>query len=459
MSDKRYVVVGGGISGLAAAYALRKRHSQAEILLMEAQDHLGGVIHTDRHDGYVIEAGPDSILRRKPEAVALAEEVGLASIGTNPGAHGAYIYHRGRFYDIPPGVQSGVPTDVWALVQSGLLSWPGKLRAGFDFFLPRISRPNDDIALGRFLRYRFGDEVVDRLAAPMLSGIYAGNIDQMSMEATFPHFKDLEAKHRSIVQGARHTRPTPQPGGGPRPSMFATFAGGLQSYIEALSKSLDNVDQRCHTPVVSLGPSSDHGVEVVTEQETLVADGVILAIPAFAAAKLLSTNARMVSHVLEAVTYANLAVIGAVYKESESVIPEDKTGFLVPRGEGFQMTACTYVSSKWHYPNVPGGAVIRSYYGRAGEDILAMNDTELLALYRREMKDLLPKLGDPDYIAVFRRPRAIPQYQVGHLRKMAAAVQQLRTNSPRIALAGSYIDGVGIPDCVRRAITAAEQMA
>ena len=458
MSDKRYVVVGGGISGLAAAYALRKRHPQAEILLLEAQGRLGGVIHTDRHDGYVIEAGPDSILRRKPEAVALAEDVGLTPIGTNPGAHGAYIYHRGRFYDIPPGVQSGVPTDVWALVQSGLLSWPGKLRAGFDFFLPRISRPNDDIALGRFLRYRFGDEVVDRLAAPMLSGIYAGNIDQMSMEATFPHFKDLEAKHRSVVLGARQTRPAPSPGQKPRPSMFATFAGGLQSYIEALSKALSNVDQRCHTSVVSLGPSSDQGVEVVTEQETIIADGVILAVPAFAAAQLLSANARMVSHVLEAITYANLAVIGALYKESASAIPEDKTGFLVPRGEGFQMTACTYVSSKWHYPDAPDGVVIRSYYGRSGEDILAMKDSDLLSLYRREMHDMLPKLGEPDYLAVFRQPRAIPQYQVGHLRKISAAVQQLRTDCPRIALAGSYIDGVGIPDCVRRAYTAADQM-
>ncbi len=457
MSTKRYVVVGGGISGLSACYALRAKHPAAEIVLLEAQNRMGGVIQTDRHGGYVLEGGPDSILRRKPQAVQLAQAVGLNPIGTNPGARGAYIYQRGRFFDIPPGVQSGIPTDVWALIQSGLLSWSGKARASFDFFLPRITQPDEDIALGRFLRYRFGDEVVERLAAPMLSGIYAGDIDQMSMEATFPHFKELEQTYRSIVQGARRTRPPASPGAGPRPSLFATFAGGLQSYIDALTASLEDVDLRVNTPVIEVVPAQAGLAEVVTGSETFVADGVVIAVPANQAAILLYRTARMVANVVGAVSYANLAVIGAVY-DGSSEVPSDKTGFLVPRNEGLRMTACTYVSSKWHYPDVPAGTVLRAYYGRAGEDVLTLGEQDLAALYVKEMHQVLPRLGMPAYLKVFRQPQAIPQYQVGHLRKMGAAIQQLRTDCPHVALAGSYVDGVGIPDCVRRAYAAVDQL-
>lgn len=455
MKSRPYVVVGGGISGLVAAYTLREQHPTQDVVLLEASHRVGGKIATDRTYGFILEGGPDSILRRKPEAVELAEALGLKAIGTNPGARGAFIYYRKKFFPIPAGVQAGIPTDIKALLRSGLLSWSGKFRASGDFFLPRISRPDQDMALGRFLRYRFGDEVVDRLAAPMLSGIYAGDIDQMSLEATFPQFKDLEGETKSLVLGSRKRQRLAKPHGG---SIFASFAGGLESLIEALVTALSTVEIRYGAEVTRLERVVD-GVRVTIGDDVILGQGVVLATPAFTASALIQHQSPMVAHVLEGIHYPDLAVIGAVYKPGDIEIPDHKTGFLVPTQPEMRMTAATYVSSKWHYPGVPEGQVVRAFYGRAGEDILTLSDDELLELYNQEMSRIFPGLGKPMYRRVFPHPRAIPQYQVGHMRKMAAALVQMRQEWPEVVLAGAYINGVGIPDCVLRARQAVLELA
>ncbi len=455
MKSAPYVVVGGGISGLVAAYTLAEQYPTRDIVLLEASHRLGGKIVTDRTQGFVLEGGPDSILRRKPEAMELADALGLKTIGTNPGARGAYIYYHKKFFPIPPGVQAGIPTDIKALLRSRLLSWSGKFRAAGDFFLPRISQPDQDMALGRFLRYRFGDEVVDRLAAPMLSGIYAGDIDQMSLEATFPQLKDLEGTTKSLILGSRQRQRFAKSQTG---SVFASFAGGLESLTEALAASLSAVEIRYGAEVTRLEARAD-GVRVTTADEIIVAQGVVLATPAFAASALIQQRSPMVAHALNDIQYPDLAVIGAVYAPGTIEVPDHKTGFLVPAQPGIRMTAATYVSSKWHYPGVPEGSVVRAFYGRAGEDILTQSDDELLDLYEWEMSRIFPKMAKPVYRRVFRHPRGIPQYQVGHMRKMAAALTQLHQEWPEVVLAGAYIDGVGIPDCVRRARHAVLELA
>ncbi len=452
--NRPYVVVGGGISGLAAAHALMDKFPKSEVVLLEASHRVGGKILTDRSHGYVLEGGPDSILRRKPEAMDLSQQVGLTPLGTNPSARGAFIYYRQKFFPIPAGVQAGIPTDIKALLASRLLSWPGKFRAGFDFFLPAMTKPDQDVALGRFLRYRFGDEVVDRLAAPMLSGIYAGDIDQMSMEATFPQFKQLEREGRSVVlESRRRQRPrTPNP-----ESLFVSFPGGLESLIEALVAYMTRVELRYQTPVDRLEPTAD-GVRVMIGNQQIEAQGVVLAVPAFEAGRMIQEMSPMTANVLEEITYPNLAVIGAVYAPGSIPIPDHKTGFLVPHQPGMRMTAATYVSSKWHYPGVPDGHVVRAFYGRSGEDVLKLSDNELLDLYHREIASTFPGVDGPLYQRVFRHTRAIPQYQVGHVRKMQAVLSQMRHESPQVALAGAYVEGVGIPDCVRRARQAVQEL-
>lgn len=448
MKSGPYVVVGGGISGLVAAYTLREQDPTRDIVLLEASHRVGGKIVTDRSKGYVLEGGPDSILRRKPEAVELAVALGLTPIGTNPESRGAFIYYQKKFFPIPAGIQAGIPTDIKALLKSRLLSWSGKFRAAGDFVLPRISQPDQDMALGRFLRYRFGDEVVDRLAAPMLSGIYAGNIDQMSLEATFPQFKDLEREAKSLVLGSRKRQRAAKPQGG---SIFASFAGGLESLTEALAAAMStSIEIRYGSHVSRLEAAVD-GVRVTAGDDVILARGVVLATPAFTASTLIGHQSPMVAHVLSEIHYPDLAVVGAVYPPGAIEVPDHKTGFLVPAQPGMRMTAATYVSSKWHYPGVPEGQVVRAFYGRAGEDILTLSDDQLLELYDQEMSRIFPQLGTPLYRKVFRHPQGIPQYQVGHVRKMAAALTQLRQEWPEVVLAGAYINGVGIPDCVRRA--------
>lgn len=456
MTNGRYVVVGGGISGLSAAHALGDKFPDAEIVLLEARARIGGKIITDRTGGYVLEGGPDSILRRKPEAIDLATGLGLTPIGTNPGTRGAFIYYHGRFFPIPVGIQAGIPTDIKALLKSRLLSWSGKFRASLDFVLPRITDRDQDMALGRFLRYRFGDEVVDRLAAPMLSGIYAGDIDQMSLEATFPQFKDLERDSRSVVLGSRRRQRLAKPST-TSGSLFASFPRGLESLTETLAEAMTSVEIRYNAPVDRL-ESQDNIVQVRLGDVTIEADGVVLAVPAFVAASLIQDVSPMVAHVLREIAYPNLAVVGAIYAPDAINVPDHKTGFLVPRQPKIQMTAGTYVSSKWHYPGVPEGKVIRAFYGHAGDDILRLSDQELSDLYHQEMSTIFPKIGKPFYQRVFRHPSAIPQYQVGHVRKMQAALTQMRQDWPRVVLAGAYIDGVGIPDCVRRARLAVEEL-
>jgi oxygen-dependent protoporphyrinogen oxidase len=458
---RRVAVIGGGISGLAAAYRIVKESSESvELTLFEAGERLGGVIDTDISQGVVLEGGPDSVLRRKPEALDLIRELGLEDrvIGPNPAVRGSYIFHRGHFHDIPLGVGTGIPTRFDTLWASELLSLGEKMRLWGDTVLPRhIS--GDDTSLGALLRYRFGNGYVDRIAAPMLAGIYAGDINQLSCAATAPQLLAYQSQGRSLVHEYNAANPRPTTPAGAPPPIFSTLASGLGAIIQALQAAVSRQSRVVlHAPVTRVAAVDGRFEVTVADDATEVFSDVIAAVPAHGASAILKFLDPKTRQLLADIPYADLAVVGAAYRPQSITRPLDRTGFLVPRGEGVEMTAGTWVQSKWAYPNPAGLVPVRGFYGRAGQGgLLSRSDAEMLAVFRREMGYIMGVTDQPVYARVFRAPQAMPQYVVGHLSRMAA-VRQALAAWPHFALTGSYFDGVGVPDCIRHANEAARRL-
>lgn len=456
-SAPRVVIVGGGITGLAAAWRLEPwaRAGAIEVELWEASERLGGAIRSHRQGGWVVEGGPDSLLRRKPQAERLCQELGLGDelIGTHPAHRGSYIYHRHRLYPIPVGLEAGIPTRLGPLVRNPLLSPWGKIRAAADLIRPGL-RPEEDIALGVLLSHRFGREVVERLAEPLLSGIYAGDLWTMSTAATFPHFLTWARQSRSLLwaagkaRGRRSTAPGAE-------SPFVTLASGLQTLVERLTEQLSAtlvVRGRLATEVVHRSYRFRVCGADGSEAE---AEAVVLATPAWASAPILAKAYPQAAQALGAIPYTNLAVVGLVYDQSAVPRALDRTGFLVPRGEGLAITACTWVSAKWAYPQPSSQAVFRVFLGRADTDVLAQADGRLLEQALTDLEVVMGRFSAPPlWSKVFRLERGLPQYLVGHRARVQAARQGVN-RTPGLFLAGAALDGVGIPDCIRQGEEAA----
>lgn len=460
MRVKRVAILGGGISGLTVAHRLEPyaRAGDLEVHLIEARGRLGGVIQTDTGHGAILEGGPDSLLRRKPAAEKLCRDLGLEDdlIGLNPAVRGSYIFHRGRLHPIPAGVQAGVPTQLTALWRSPLLSSGGKLRVLVDLFL-RPSRSTDDRGLGEMLTRHFGREVVDRLAEPMLAGIYAGEARHLSTRASFPHLLEMEARHGSLI--AAYRRRSAGPPSEARGSPFLTLSGGMETLIRALSDELTATAVHRDIAAVSARPAKGQGWEVTFDRgQVWTADAVVAALPAHASATLVASAAPGLADLLRAIPYADLAVVGLLYDPAAVTRRLDRTGFLVPRGENLAMTACTWVASKWGTV-APGGVPLRVFFGRAGgEDVTGWDDDRFRDTVRRELRATMGIATDPRHVVIFRWPKAMPQYLVGHVDRVAALRQGLQV-LPGLYLAGSYLEGVGVPDCIRLGEAVAESVA
>lgn len=451
MRVKRVAILGGGISGLTVAHRLEPyaRAGDLEVHLIEARDRLGGVIQTDTSHGAVLEGGPDSLLRRKPAAEKLCRELGLDDdlIGLNPAVRGSYIFHRGRLHPIPAGVEVGVPTRLSALWQSPLLSWRGKVRALGDLLM-RPGKPTADRGLGELLARHFGREVVDLLAEPMLAGIYAGDARRLSTRASFPQLLEMEARHGSLIAAYRR-RGAARPSAGAGGSPFLTLSGGMETLVQALADRLRATAVHLGIRAVSARPAKDQGWEVTFDRgQVWTADAVVSALPAYAASALLGAGSSRLADLLRPIPYADLAVVGLLYDPADIPRRLDRTGFLVPRREGLEMTACTWVASKWG-TMAPGGVPLRVFFGRAGgEDVTRWDDGRFEDTVRRELRVTMNVAAAPRYVAVFRWPEAMPQYLVGHVERVGAVRQELK-GLPGLYLAGSAFDGVGVPDCIR----------
>jgi len=440
------VVVGGGIAGLTAALALRERGR--DVLLLEGGPRLGGVIRTEAIDGFVVDAGPDAILAQKPEGLALCNALGLAGrvIPTRPQAHTVLVLHRGRLHPLPEGMALAVPTRVLPFVRSGLFSWPGKLRMSLDVVLPRRADDGDDESIAAFLRRRFGAEAVARIGEPLMAGIHAGDPERLSMRATFPRLVELERRHGSLIRALWASRPR-GPAAAARPA-FYSLAGGLEELVDAIARRLTPASVRLGARVDRLARRD--GVLSVTLRggDTITARAVIAAVPAWAAAPLVSTLSAEAASILQAIPFASSATVALGYRREDVAHPLDAHGLLIPRGEGLRACACTFASAKFAGRAAEGQVLLRAFLGGVRDPgVLDLDDSELAALVRRELGPVLGLRGTAVMERVYRWPRSTPQMGIGHLDRIAR-LDAIVGGLPGLFLTGAGLHGAGLPDSI-----------
>ncbi len=458
----RIAVVGGGIAGLAAAHRLvelsRGRRQPIELQLFEAGARLGGTIATECADGFVIESGPDSFLSEKPAALRLCERLGITErlIGTREEFRRTYVAHAGRLHPLPDGFLLLAPTQFWPLVTTPLFTWRGKLRMALDLVLPRGPRRADE-SLTAFVTRRLGREALDRVAQPLVGGIYTADPDRLSLAATMPRFLEMESEQRSVIlamwrqqrRAARGARAT----SGARWSLFVSFDHGMQSLVDEIAKRLPEGVVRLGAPVRSLQRTAT-GAWCLGGNDEYRA--VVLATPAHVSAQLVSGTDTDLAAELRDIPYASSATVTLAYRREEIPHPLDGFGFVVPAIERRAIVACTFSSLKY-----PGRApaefvLLRCFLGGTLQpQLVEQDDAAMAASVRRELAELLGVRAEPVLIRTARHPRAMPQYQVGHLDRLARIERRLDA-LPGLYLAGSAYRGVGIPDCVRSGEEAAE---
>jgi len=432
-------IVGGGIAGLAAAYELRAR--TLSVRVFEASARPGGVITTDRLDGWVIDAGPDSLLVQKPAAVALCRELGIANrLVSTLTPRTAFVVRDGHLHGISEGSFLGFPITVGALARSRLFSLAGKARMAGEVLVPRANGTADE-SIASFVRRRFGNEAVDYLADPLLAGIHAGDAERLSMRALFPRLVEAERQSGSVIRALRRLRVRPSPEGA-----FVSLPGGTRELVDTLTAMLPAgtvLTRSCITSVERRDTFLVHSSDGPAR-----ARAVILAVPAYVAGSLLQAINAPLADACASVPYASTATVAFGFRREQVAHPLRGTGFVVPRTEGLALLAGTWVSSKWPGRAPEGHVLIRGFLG-GGRDPrrLEADDGELIATARRELSDILGISGDPVLTRLYRWTRQSPQYEVGHLDRVAAIERSLRS-LPGLFVAGSGFRSIGIPDCI-----------
>lgn len=455
-------IIGGGIAGLSAALALGKRG--VAFVLLEEAGRFGGVIRSEREDGFVLEAGPDAILAQKPEGLALCRELGLGDrlVPTNPDQRAVYVLRRGRLHALPEGMALAVPTRIGPFLRSRLFSWPGKLRMGLDLVIPGRKDGGDE-SIASFLRRRFGEEAVERLGEPLLAGIHAGDPERLSIRATFPRFAELEERHGSLIRGMWAARPPSPPGTGPPPSAFYSLPGGLAELAEALVARLPSSSLRPSAPVRWLERTGRGFVLGLDGVERVQARVVIVAVPARKAAPLIEPLLPEAGRVVAGIPFASSATVLLGYRREDVGHPLDGYGLVVPKTEGLRCSALSFVSTKFPGRAPEGYVLLRGFLGGTRDPrVLAEDDAALVGIVRREMGAVLDLRGSPVLARVFRWPAATPQMEVGHLDRIAAVDRQVET-VPGLFLTGAGLRTTGIPDGIadgtRTASAAADFLA
>jgi oxygen-dependent protoporphyrinogen oxidase len=433
-------------------------------VLLEARDRLGGTIETERADGFLLEAGPDSFISEKPWALDLCMRIGIGDrlLRTDDRHRRVYVWFGGRLHPLPDGFQLLAPTRLGPFVGSGLFSWPGKLRMSLEVALPRGGgfRPralDPDESLGSFVRRRLGAEALERVAQPLVAGIYTADPDELSLAATMPRFLEMERRHRSVILSLwRAARRLPRPAAsGARWSLFMTLKDGMGELVEALGARLPAGAVRLERRVTGIERAGDGWRLATAAGEAMIADRVILATEAGVASRLLRYVDPAVSALLADIPYASSATVSVGYRRADIPHPLDGFGFVVPRVEGRGILACTFASVKYPGRAPEGMVLLRCFLGGAlDERVLEKGDDDLLAVARSELGEALGVRAEPVLARVRRWPFAMPQYRVGHLDRVAA-IGRVMEGVPGLGLAGGGYRGVGIPDCVRSGEVAA----
>ncbi len=471
-APRTVVIVGGGIAGLATAFALQEQAAAAGLPLrctvLEAGASWGGKIVTHRVGDLVTEAGPDSFLSQKPAGLELCAKLGLTDqvINTNETGKKAFVLSRGRLHELPEGLVTFVPKELGPFLRSGLLSWPALLRMGLDVVLPR-GRQRGDESLAAFFRRRFGREAFDRVLEPLMAGIYAGDAEQMSLKATFPRFFELEQRHGSIIRGmmAARRQAGGRPTTGPRRTMFVSLKNGLGDLVAALTTRLtqQGIALRLGAGVEALRVRSHQLGRwmydlILHDGSAVSCESLVLATPAYVSAELLRPLTPIAGGLLEMIPYASTATVAMAFSAAEVGRAVEGFGFIVPRAEGRDLIAATWTSLKWPYRAPPDQVLVRCYVGGVGrEAILQQDDDQLITTVRAELSAICGITVRPMYAEVNRWWKAMPQYTIGHLDRL----QQLEAALSRyggLVLTGAGYRGVGIPDCIRDGAVAAERV-
>lgn len=461
-SRPRIAIVGGGITGLAAAHRLfelsRDQKQPLDFRLFEASDRLGGVIHSEVRDGFTFEHGPDSFLSEKTAALELCGRLGISGriIGTQEEFRRTYVAFAGELHPLPEGFSLMAPMRMAPLATSRLFTTRGKLRMALDLVLP--SRPRDDESLASFVRRRLGRQALERVAQPLVGGIYTADPDALSLAATMPRFLDFEREHGSVIRGLRaeaRASAATRSASGARWSLFLSFDGGLQTLVEALRQRLPQVCLQLGHPLRSLRRRAAGGWQIDGGEEF---DGVILAVPAPRAGAALRALDPALAADLEAVRYASSAVVNLAYPRELIPHPLDGFGFVVPHVEGRRIIACSFSSLKYARRAPAGYAMLRAFVGGALSARLAeLDDGEMIAAVRGELAELLGVTAEPHFSVLSRYPESMPQYELGHLARIERIEQRVERHGT-LRLAGNGYRGVGIPDCIAGGERAAESL-
>lgn len=456
---KRIAIVGGGIAGLSAAYYLEKERQQQrtalEWVLFEKSGRLGGVIQTEYRDGFVLEAGPDSFLSVKPEAAELCRELGIGGeiIFSNDSQRKTYIVVKGRLIAIPDGLQFMVPTRLLPLMASPLFSLGTKMRAVREYFAAAGNcGQKEDESVGDFVRRHFGQEMVDRVAEPLLAGVYGGNADTLSMRAVLPRFVEMEQREGSLVHAALKARKSAVAESSP--SLFTSLRRGMQQMVDALVAALPPAAIRVRQPVTALGRMSEQW-QVASSAGRENFDAVFMALPAPQAALLLGDLTPQAAAQLKTIQYTSSAAILLAYEQAD--LPPG-FGFLIPASESKKMLACTFVHKKFLNRAPDGAALLRCFFSSSRlPELEKYRDEELAEFALSELKEVLRLDLKPKFTSIFRWSYSLPQYETGHLERTAEIEAQLKGLSD-LHLIGNSLHGIGVPDCIRSARLAVDKL-
>ncbi len=465
---KRVVIVGAGMTGLACAWA--RRREDVEVIVLEAGSRVGGNIRTIHEGGFVMDAGPDAWIATKPEASALARAVGLEEeiIGTRPDNRRVYVAHGNRLHAMPEGVVLGVPTRIGPMVTTRLFSLRGKARMGLEPLIPR-RRGTEEESVAGFITRRLGREAVERLAGPLLGGIFAGDAERISVDAAFPQLVEQEAKYGSLIVAMRAgLGRKPSNGSAPKSaakkvdSVFLSLRNGMATFPEALARTLD---VRLDARVLRLSRSPDGSYDVAFSlkgaTEHLRCDAVVMAVSPSVAGPLMEHVDDEIGRLLGGIRCGSSAAVFLAYRRADVAHPLDASGFVVARSRSSNdasasLAAATFVSSKWDHRIPEGHVLLRAFLGGAGREAVLSNDDDALAsIARAELGKFLGRLGEPVLTRVFRHERASPQPDVGHTGRMRTLDERL-ARLPGLYVIGNGYRGTGIPDCIKQANAVAQ---
>ncbi len=439
-------IIGGGISGLSTAYYLAK--AGVASTLVESRPRLGGVIQSEHVAGCVIEAGPDSFLSMKPAAMDLIRELGLAGevIGSNDHLRVTYVWKGGRLVPLPDGLQLMVPTKLVPLLTTRLLSWPTKFRMGMELFHPPGRHPEDQ-SVAQFVAAHYGPEAVDYLAEPLLSGIYGGSPSALSINSVLPRFVELEAKYGSLTKGVLAELKANKAQARRLP-LFRTLKSGLGQMVEALTASLNGHTTVLHRRAESIARTRD-GFRIQLDDGPLECAQLVLACEAHNAATLAAGLDGRLADLLGGIAYSSSMTVALGFPNSAFPKPLQGFGFLVPKRERRRLVACTWVGTKFSHRVPDGTTLLRCFLGGMDDaGILSESDDAILAAVVNELHDIAGFRAAPAFSRIYRWPRSMAQYTVGHPARLAE-IEARTAAIPGLQLAGNAYTGIGIPDCIR----------